>query len=71
MSAAFVVECGLCCWCCRGLEGAPVGVGASADADEGGGEDGGGEDDSDKGCVHDEVLLGRAEGLPAAQLMVR
>lgn len=59
------------CWCGCGLEGAPVAVGAGADADEAGGEDGEGEDDGDKGCVHDVVLLWRAEGLPAAQLMVR
>lgn len=54
-----------------GLQRAPVGIGASTDADEGGGEDGGGEDESDDCCVHDVVLLWRAEGLPAAQLKVR
>jgi hypothetical protein len=55
----------------QGLARAPVGVGAGADADEAGGEDGEREDGGDEGCVHDVVLLWRAEGLPAAQLMLR
>ena len=53
------------------LQGTPVGVGAGADADEAGGEDGESEDGGDECCVHDVVLLWRAEGLPAAQLIVR
>jgi hypothetical protein len=55
-------------WAC--LQGAPVAVGAGADADEAGGEDGESEDGGDDCCVHDVVLLWRAEGLPAAQLMM-
>ncbi len=62
---------GLCVAAVVALQGAPVGIGASTDADEAGCEDGEGEDSCDEGCVHDVVLLWRAEGLPAAQLMVR
>ena len=69
--AATRKSCGLCVGADSGLEGAPVAVGAGTDADDAGGEDGEGEDGGDKGGVHDVVLLWRAEGLPAAQLMVR
>ncbi len=48
---------GLCFAAGFGLQGAPVGIGTSTNADEAGGEDGEGEDDGDEGCVHDVVLL--------------